>query len=169
MYRPKTKDKIYFPTFILSQNLSKSMKEHGKLFVTQLLSWVQLFAAPWTAAHQASLFFPISQNLVKFMFIESVMPSNHLILCHPLLFMPSIFPRIKVFSKSQLFASDGQSIRASASALPMNIQGCFPLALAGLMSLMSKGFSRAFSSITIQNNQSIGTQPSLWSNSQIHT
>ena len=66
--------------------------------VVQLLSCVQLFATPWTAAHQASLFFPISQNLVKFMFIESVMPSNHLILCYPLLHLPSIFPSIRVFS-----------------------------------------------------------------------
>ena len=62
----------------------------------QLLSHVRLFATPWTAAHQASLSFPISRSLLKL--IESVMPSNHLILCHPLLLLPSIFPSISVFS-----------------------------------------------------------------------
>ena len=64
----------------------------------QSLSHVRLFATPWTAAHQASLSFTISQNLLKLMSIESVMPSNHLILCRPLLFPPSIFPSIRVFS-----------------------------------------------------------------------
>ena len=64
--------------------------------VAQLPSHVRLFATPWTAAHQVSLSLTISQSLPKFMSIESVMPSNHLILCHPLL--PSIFPIIKVFS-----------------------------------------------------------------------
>src|SRR5574340_825692 len=64
----------------------------------QLLSRVQLFATPWTAACQASLTIINSQSLPKLMFIESVMPSNHLILCHPLLLPPSIFPSIRVFS-----------------------------------------------------------------------
>ena len=64
----------------------------------QLLSHVQLFATPWTAVHQASLSITNSWSLLKLMFIVSVMPSNHLILCHPLLFPPSIFPSIRVFS-----------------------------------------------------------------------
>ena len=64
----------------------------------QLLRHVQRFATPWTAAHQASLSFTISQSLLKLMSIESVMPSNHLILCHPLLLLISIFPSIGVFS-----------------------------------------------------------------------
>ena len=63
-----------------------------------LLSRVRLFVTPWTAACQASLSFTISQNLFKLMSVESVMPSNHLILCRPLLFLPSIFPSIRVFS-----------------------------------------------------------------------
>ena len=67
--------------------------------VVQLLSRVQLFAAPWTAPHQASLSFTNSRSLLKFISIESVMPSNHLILCRPLLLLPSIFPNIRVFSK----------------------------------------------------------------------
>ena len=66
--------------------------------VVQSLSHVQLFGTPWTAAHQASLPFTISQSLLKLMSIESVMPSNHLILCHPLLLLPSSFSSIKVFS-----------------------------------------------------------------------
>ena len=69
-----------------------------KLSSVQLLSHVRLFATPWTAAHQASLFLTNSWNLFKLMSIESVMPSNHLILCHPLLLLPSIFPSIRVFS-----------------------------------------------------------------------
>ena len=64
----------------------------------QSLSHIQLFATPWTAAHQVSLSFTISQSLLKLLFVESVMPSNHLILCHPLLFLSSIFPNIRVFS-----------------------------------------------------------------------
>ena len=64
----------------------------------QSLSHVWLFATPWTTAHQASLSITNSQNLLKLIFIESVMPSNHLILCHPLLLPPSIFPSIRVFS-----------------------------------------------------------------------
>ena len=68
------------------------------VIVVQLLSYVQLFAVPWTAVLQASLSFTISQNLLRLLSIESVMPSNHLILCHPLLLLPSIFPSVRVFS-----------------------------------------------------------------------
>ena len=68
------------------------------IVVVQSLSSVRLFATPWTAAWQASLSFTISQSLLKLTFIESVMPSNHLIFCHPLL-LSSIFPSIRVFSK----------------------------------------------------------------------
>ena len=88
----------------------------------QSLNHVRLFATLWTAAHQASLSITNSWNLPKLMSIESVIPSNHLILCHPLLLTPSIFPSIRVFSMSQLFPSGGQSIGASASVLLMNIQ-----------------------------------------------
>ena len=103
-------------------------------------SVVKLFVTPWTAAHQASLSFTISWSLLKLMSIESVMPSNHLILCSPLLFLPSILPHIVSFPMSQLFASGDQSIGASASAsvLPMNIQGWFPLGLTGLIPLIPR-------------------------------
>ena len=70
-----------------------------KCLVAQLLSHVQLFVILWTTAHQASLSFTISQSLLKLMSIESVIPSNHLILCCLLLLLPSIFPSIRVFSK----------------------------------------------------------------------
>ena len=86
------------------------------------------------------------QSLLKFMFIDLVMLSNHLILCCPLLLLPSIFPCVRVFPVSQLFVSGGQSIGASASAsvLPMNIQDWFPLGLTGLISLLSKGLKNTF-------------------------
>ena len=91
--------------------------------VVQLLRCVRLFATPWTTAHQASLSFTISWSFFKLMSIESVMPSNHFILCCPLLLLPSIFPSIRVFSNDPVFTSGGQSIgvSASASVLPMNI------------------------------------------------
>ena len=83
---------------------------------------------------------------------------------------PQSFPGSRSFPMNGLFASGGQSIRASASAsvLPMNIQGWFPLGLIGLISLLSKGLSRVFSSTTIWKYQFFGIQPSLWSNSHIH-
>ena len=83
------------------------------------------------------------------------MPSNHLILCHPLLLLPSIFPSIGSFLMSWLFTSGGQSIgvSASASVLPLNIQDWFPLGLTGWISLQSKGISRIFSNTTVQKPQ----------------
>ena len=125
----------------------------------QLLCRVQLFATPWTAAHQASLSIINSQSLLKLMSIESLMPSNDLILCHPLLLLPSIFPGIRVFSNG-FFTSGGQSIgvSASASVLPVNIQDWFPLGLIGWISLQSKGLSRVFSNTTVQKHLFFGTQ-----------
>ena len=84
-----------------------------KWVVVQSLSCVRLFVTPWTAAPQASLSITISWSLLKVMSIESMMPSNHLILCRPLLLLPLIFPSI--FLMSRLFTSGGQSIAASAS------------------------------------------------------
>ena len=135
------------------------------------VSCAQLFVTTWATACQASLSFTISWSLLKFMSIESMMPSNHLILCCPLLFLPSIFPSIRVFPISQLFASGGQRIGVSTSesVFPMNIQDLFPLRLTGLISLQSKGLSRVFSSTTVRKYQFFGAQPSLWSNSHICT
>ena len=127
---------------------------HHDFAVVQSLSHVQLFATPWTAACQASLSFTISWSLLKLMFDELVMPTNHLILCHPLLLLPSIFPSIRVFSDELTLWSGGQSIgvSASASVLPMNIQGWFPLELTGFISLQPKGLSRVFSNTTVQKH-----------------
>ena len=105
-----------------------------------------LFVTPWTATHQASLSFTISQSSLKFTSIESVMPSNHLI---PFSSCPQSFSASVSFPMSWLFASDDQSIGASASVLSMNIQGLFPLGLTGLISLLFKRFSRVFSSTTV--------------------
>ena len=124
-----------------------------------------------TAAHQASMSLTNSWSLVKLMSIESVMPSNYLILCHPLLLLPSIFPSIRVFSSEQFLPLGGQSIGASAlaSVLPMNIQDWFPLGLVGLIFLLPNGLSRVFSRTTVWKHKFFSAQPSLWSNSHIHT
>ena len=116
--------------------------------VVQLLRCVRLFATPWPAARQAFLSFTVSWSWLKLMTIESVMPSNHLILCRPLLLPPSIFSSIRSFPMSTLFTSDGHIFgdSASASILPRNIQDCFPSGWIGLISMQSKGLSRVFSS-----------------------
>ena len=127
------------------------------------------------AARQASLSFTISQSLLKLMYIESMMPSNHLILCQApdrgasFSSCLQFFPASSSFPMSQLLAPGAQivGVSASASVLPMNIQGWFLLGLAGLI-LLSKGLSRVFST-TIWKHQFFGAQPFLWSNSHIHT
>ena len=93
--------------------------------VWQLLNCVRLFVTPWTVAHQASPSITNSQSLLRFMSVELVMPSNHLILCHILSSCLQSFPESGSFPVSQFFASGSQSIGASASAsvLPLSIQG----------------------------------------------
>ena len=132
-------------------------------------SWLGLlFKSPWTTACQASLSFTISRRLLKLVSFELILLSNNLILCHPLLLLPSIFPSIRVFSSESALASGDQSIGISASVLPMNIQGWFPWGWTGLIFLQSKGLSGVFSN-TIRKHQFFGIQPSLWSNSHSHT
>ena len=118
---------------------------------------------------QASLSFTISQSLLKPMSVELVMPSNHLILCHPSSHLQS-FPVLGSSQMSHFFASGGQSIGVSAteSVLPMSIQDWFPLGLTGLICLQNKGLSRVFSKTTVQKHQFSGIQLSLWSNSHIY-
>ena len=91
--------------------------------IVQSVSRVQLFVTPWTAAGQAPLSFTISQSLLRFTFIESLMLTNRLMLCHPLLFLLQSFPASGSFPVSQLFASGGQStgVSALASVLPVSI------------------------------------------------
>ena len=103
--------------------------------------------------------------------IESVMPSNHLILCHPLLLLPSIFLSIRVFSnESVLHIRWPKYWSFSFSISPsMNLQDWFPLGWTDWISLQSKGLSRVFSNTTVQKHQFLGTQPSSQANSHIHT
>ena len=129
--------------FFLSRFLKYGLKKKIFIFkvyiVAQSLSHVWLFAIPWTAARQASPSFTVSWSLLKLMSVESVMPSNYLILCHPFS-CPQSFPAsgflffFVFFPKSQLFAIGAQSIGTSVSAsiLPMNIQSWFLLGLTDL-------------------------------------
>ena len=137
--------------------------------VVQSLSHVQLFVTWWTAARQTSQSFTISQSLFKLMSIESVMPSIHLVFCHPLLLLPSIFPSIRVFSnESALHIRWPKYWSFSFSISPSSeYSGLISFRIDYLISLQSKGLSRVFSNTTIEKHQFFGTQPFLWSNSHI--
>ena len=121
----------------------------------QSLSHVQLFVTPWTAARQASLSITISQSLPKYMSIESVMPSNHLILCHPLLLPPSIFPSIRVFSNESALCIRWPNYWSfSFNISPFNeYSGLISFRIDWLVSLQSRGLSRVFSNTTVQKHQ----------------
>ena len=137
----------------------------------QSLSCVRLFETPWTAARQASLSITNSRSLLKLMSIESMMPSNHLILCCPLLLLPSIFPSIRVFSnESVLHISWPKYWRFNFRIGPSNeYSGLISFRMDWFDLMQSKGLSRVFSNTTVQKNQFFGPQFSLWSNSHIHT
>ena len=136
---------------------------------------VQLFimydsVTPWNAAWQISLTFSISWSLVTFMSIESVMPSNRLILCRTLLLLPLIFLSIRVFSNESAFYIRWSKCWSfnSASVLPMNILGWFPLGLTSLIPCSPRD-SQESSSTTVLKHQIFATQPPLWFSSHIHT
>ena len=153
----------------------------------QSLSHVRFLATPWTAAHQAPLSMGFSrqeycccllrqvslsitnfQSLLKLMSIELVMPSNHLILCHPLLFPPSVYPSIRVFSnESALHIRWPKYWSFSFSITPAN-EYSRPISFRRDW-LDLKGLSRIFSNTTIQKHQFFGAQLSSQSNSHIHT
>ena len=122
--------------------------QRAVLVVIQLLSHVWLFVTSWTASRQAPLTFAIYWSLLKFMSIKLMMPSNHLILCHLLLLLPSIFPSIRVFSNESVLCIRWPKYWSfSFSISPSNDnQDWFPLRLTGLIALLSKGLSRVFSS-----------------------
>ena len=142
-------------------------KTQDKISVTltsvQSLSHVRLFATPWTAAHQASLSITSPQSLLKLTSIESVVPFNHLILCHPLLRLPSIFPSIRVFSNESLLRIRWPKYWSfSFNISPSNeYSDLFPLGWTGWISLKSKGLLKVFSNTTVQKHQFFGTQLSL--------
>ena len=144
---------------------------HVQFSSVQSLSHVWLFVTPWITARQASLSITNIRSSPKLMCIELVMPSSHLILCRPLLLMPSIFPASGSFPMSQLFAWGGQSIgvSTSASVLSMNAQDWSPLGWTGWIFLQSKGFSRVLSNTTVQKHRFFCAQLSSQSNSHIHT
>ena len=117
----------------------------------QSLSHIRLFATPWTTACQASLCITNSRSPPKPMSIESVMPSKHLVLCRPLLLLPSIFPSIRVFSsESALYIRWPKYWSFSFNTVhPMNTQDWSPLGWTGWISLKSKGLSRVFANTTV--------------------
>ena len=133
----------------------------------QLLSCVGHFVTPWTVAHQASLSITNSCSLLKLMYIQTVMPSNHLFLCGPLL-LPSIFPNIRVFSSEPVVRimwpkcwSLGFSISEYSGLISFRIDWFYLLA--------SKGLSRVYSNTAVQKHQLFSAQLSLWSNFHNHT
>ena len=121
----------------------------------QSLSRVRFFVTPWTAACQAFLSITNSWSFLKFMPIKSVIPSNHLFLCHSLLLLPSIFPSISAFSSESVFHIRWPKYSALASVLPTNIQELFLLKLTGLIFLHSKELSRVTHN-TVQKYQFFG-------------
>ena len=129
----------------------------------QSLSRVQLFETPWTATHQASLSITNSWSLLKLMSTESVMPSNHLILCHTLLLLPSIFPSIRVFSnESVLCISWPKYWSFSFSISPSHeYPGLISFRMNWVDLLAAKGLSRVFSNTTVQKHQFFCAQLSL--------
>ena len=140
-----------------------------KFSSVQSLNSVWLFAMPWTAC-QASLSITNSRSLLKLMSIESVMPSNHLILCCPLVFLPSIFPNVRIFSnKSVVHIRWPKYWNFIFSISPSNeYSGLISSRIDWFHSLWSKGLSRVFSSTIVQKHQFFGAYLSLWSNSHIH-
>ena len=135
----------------------------------QSLSPIWLFVIPWTATRQASLSITNCRSLLKLMIIESVMPSNHFILCPHLFLLPSIFPRVRVFSNESVLCNRWPKHWSfSFSISPSN-------EYSGLISFridwfdLSKSLSRVFSNTTVQKHQFLGAQLSLWSNCHIHT
>ena len=144
--------------------------EEHSISSVQSLNCLLLFATPWTAAYQASLSITNSQSSPKPM-SELVMPSNHLILCHPLLLLLSIFPSIRVFSnESALHITWPKYWSFGFNISPSNEHpGLISFRRTGWISLQFKGHSRVFSNTIVQKHQFLGTQLSSQSNSHIHT
>ena len=141
----------------------------GSFVVVKSLTCVWLSVTPWTAACQASLFFTLSQSLLKLMPLSWWCHPSISSFVTPFSSRPQSLPASGSFPTSWLFLSGGQSIGTSALILPMSIQGWFLLGFTGLISLLSKGLLRVFSSSTILKPQLFGIHPSLWSNSHICT
>ena len=150
-------------------NLAQSLSD--QIRSDQSLSRVRLFATQWIAACQASLSITNSWSSLRLTPIESVMPSSHLILCRPLLLLPSIPPSIRVFSNESTLRRRWLKYWSfSFSIIPSKeIPGLISFRMDWWISLQSKGLSRVFSNTTVQKHQFFGAQPSSQSNSHIHT
>ena len=137
----------------------------------QSLRRVRIFSTPWISAHQASLSITNFRSSLRLTSIESVIPSSHLILCHPLLLLPPIPPSIRVFSNESTLPMRWPKYWSfSFSIIPSKeTQGWSPSEWTGWISLQSKGLSRVFSNTIVQRHQFFGAQPSSQSNSHIHT
>ena len=135
-----------------------------------MASGVQLFVTPWTATCQVSLSSTISWSLLTLMAIGSMMLSNQLILCHPLLLLPSVFPSIRVFSNESTLPIRWPKYWSFSLGISScnEHSGRSPLGWTGWISLQSKGLSKVFSNTTIQKHQFFGAQHSSQSNSHIH-
>ena len=120
--------------------------------VQSLCDSLRLFVTLWPVICQASLSSTISWSLLKFMFIELVIPSNHLILCHPLLLLPFIFPSIRVFSNEFALCIRWPKYWSFSNSPSNEYSGLILLGLTGLISLQSKGLLRVFSSATVQKH-----------------
>ena len=129
-----------------------------RLFSVQSLSCVRLYAIPWTAASQASPSIANSGSLLKLISIESVMPSNHLILCHPLCLPPSIFPSIRVFSNESVLHIRWPKYFTFSSSPSNEYSGLISFRMDWLDSLLSKGLSRVISNTTVQKHQFFSAQ-----------
>jgi len=161
---------VKFKYFIVNAiKISLVLKSHIYFVRCSVAKLCPTLCNPIDCSTPAFLSFSVSWSLFKLMSIESVILFNHLILCHPFLLCLQSFPASRSFPMSWLFISSGQSTEASASVFPMNVQGWFPLGLTGLISLLSQGLTRVFSSTAIQKHQFFGAQLSLRSNSHIHT
>ena len=138
------------------------------IVVIQWLSHVRLFGTPWAAARQTSLSFPISRSLLKLMCIESVIASNLLVLCHPLL-PPSVFPSIRIFSNESALCIRWQEYWSFSISPSNEYSGLvyFRINWFDLLAVLRR-LSRVFNT-TVQKHQFFGAHPSLWSNSHIHT
>ena len=158
------------PQHLISDLLAYSAARRVSLDSVQWRSHIQLFETPWTTASQASLSITIFKSLLKLTSIKSVMPSNHLIFSYFFLFLPSIFPSIRVFSnESVLRIRWPQYWNFSFSISLSNEYSGLISFRTGLISLQSKGLLRVFSNTKVQKHQFFGTQLSSWSNFHIHS
>ena len=149
-------------TSVFSHALVK-INNSDQIRLDQSLSCVRLFVTPWIIARQASLSTTNCPSSPRLTSIKSVMPSSHLILCHPVLLLPPIPPSIRVFSnESTLRMRWPKYWSLSFNIIPSK-------EIPGLISLQSKGLSRVFSNTTVQKHQFFSAQPSSQSNSHIHT